>query len=206
MYQIVEHPLLKHKLTVLRDKETQTKEFRELASEITMLLTYEALSNLNTKDIPVETPIMQATGTAVAENLIVVPILRAGVGMLDAMLHLLPSASIGFVGLYRDPNTKQPVEYYQKLPKHTGNDRVIIVDPMLATGGSINATIELLKKKGFDKIKIISILAAPEGIKAVEDAHPDVEIYSGALDEKLDERKYIIPGLGDAGDRLFGTK
>ena len=206
MYQIVEHPLLKHKLTVLRDKETQTKEFRELASEITMLLTYEALSNLTTKEIPVETPLTPATGTAVNENLIVVPILRAGVGMLDAMLHLLPSASIGFVGLYRDPQTKQPVEYYQKLPKPTGKDRVIIVDPMLATGGSINATIDLLKDKGFSQIKIISILAAPEGIKAVEDAHPDVEIYSGALDEKLDERKYIIPGLGDAGDRLFGTK
>jgi len=206
MYQIVEHPLLKHKLTVLRDKDTPTKEFRELASEITMLLTYEALSNLNTKEVPVETPITTAPGAAIADNLIVVPILRAGVGMLDAMLHLLPSASIGFVGLYRDPSTKQPVEYYQKLPKPTGKDRVIIVDPMLATGGSINATIVLLKDQGFERIKTISILAAPEGIKAVEDAHPDVEIYSGALDEKLNEHKYIIPGLGDAGDRLFGTR
>jgi uracil phosphoribosyltransferase len=206
MYQIVDHPLLKHKLTVLRNQKTDTKEFRELASEITMLLTYEALSNLALTPVPVETPLALAEGSAIADNIIVVPILRAGVGMLDAMLHLLPRASIGFVGLYRDPATKQPVEYYQKLPAPKGNDMVIIVDPMLATGGSINATIALLKGRGFARIKVISILAAPEGIAAVEGAHPDVEIYSGSLDERLDERKYIIPGLGDAGDRLFGTK
>jgi len=202
----VNHPLLDHKLSVLRDKRTETKEFRELASEITMLLTYEALKNLNTYEKEIETPLVKTTGSFVKESIIVIPVLRAGVGMLDAMLHLIPEAKIGFVGLYRDHDSKEPIEYYVKLPEDVSDARVVIVDPMLATGGSINATIDIIKKKGYNKIKVLTIISSPEGIKAVEDAHPDVEIYTGNIDERLDERKYIIPGLGDAGDRLFGTK
>lgn len=207
MFNKVQHPFLEHKLTVLRSRETGTKEFRELASEITMLLTYEALKNLETHTVEIETPLQKTTGKVVQGKIIIVPILRAGVGMLDGMLRLIPEAKIGFVGLYRDPETKQPVEYYEKFPSVPEDDaRVVIVDPMLATGGSIIATIELVKKKGYKHIKVITIISSPEGIKTVEEAHPDVEIYSGSVDERLDDNKYIVPGLGDAGDRLFGTK
>lgn len=207
MFNRVQHPFLEHKLTVLRDKNTGTKEFRELASEITMLLTYEALKNLETRTVEIETPLQPTTGQVVQGKIIIVPILRAGVGMLDGMLRLIPEAKIGFVGLYRDPETKKPVEYYEKFPSVSEDDaRVVIVDPMLATGGSIIATIDLVKKKGYRHIKVITIISSPEGIETVEKAHPDVEIYSGSVDERLDDNKYIVPGLGDAGDRLFGTK
>lgn len=206
MHHIVKHPLLEHKLSVLRDKRTETKEFRELASEITMLLSYEAMQNLPVAEEVIETPLARTKGRFVRGSITVVPILRAGVGMLEGMLRLIPRARIGFVGLYRDHDTKQPVEYYTKLPVVEENAIAVIVDPMLATGGSINAAISLLKQEGYATIKVIAIISAPEGIAAVEAVHPDVEIYSGSLDERLDERKYIIPGLGDAGDRLFGTR
>jgi uracil phosphoribosyltransferase len=206
MYHVVSHPLLAHKLGSLRDRRTDTKEFRELAGEITMLLAYEALGNLETEEAPVETPLATARGVFVKENIVVVPILRAGVGMLDAMLRLIPRASIGFIGIYRDPESKLPVAYYEKLPPAIPPVRAVVVDPMLATGGSINAAITTLKGHGYERIKLLTIIAAPEGIRAVEEAHPDVEIFTGAVDDRLDEHKYIIPGLGDAGDRLFGTR
>lgn len=206
MHYEIRHPLLQHKLSLLRDKGTKQKEFRELSSEITMLLTYEAF-----KDIPLgkrilETPLTETEGYEIKDDIIIVPILRAGVGMLEGILNLLPNARVGFVGIYRDPRTKQPVEYYEKLPENPVNPLVVIIDPMLATGGSIIATIKLLRKKGFDRIKIISIISAPEGIEAVEKACADIEIFTGNIDSHLDDHKYIVPGLGDAGDRLFGTK
>lgn len=206
MHYEIQHPLLKHKLTMLRDKHTRTKEFRELASEITMLIAYDALKNIELVEHTVETPVAPFNGYFVKNDCIVVPILRAGVGMLDGILHLLPDARVGFVGIYRDPDTKQPVEYYEKLPEDVVNPIVFIIDPMLATGGSIVACIDLIKRRGITNIKVISIIAAPEGIKVVEDAHPDVEIYVGHIDDYLNDHKYIVPGLGDAGDRLFGTK
>lgn len=206
MHYQIDHPLLKQKLTVLRNKDTDTKDFRFLASEITMLIAYDALKNVELEDVTVETPLTTFKGKDLKNDIIVVPILRAGVGMLEGVLNLVPDAKVGFVGMYRDPETKKPVSYYEKLPENTTNPVVFIIDPMLATGGSIIATIDLLKNTGLKKIKVISIISSPEGIKAVEDAHPDVEIYTGNVDEYLDDRKYIIPGLGDAGDRLFGTK
>lgn len=206
MIVATKHPLIQHKLTVLRDKDTSHKKFRELASEITMLLTYEALKDVEMKEIEIETPLVKTLGVETANDFIIVPILRAGVGMLEGITNLLPTSRVGFVGMYRDPVSKQPVEYYEKLPENVVNPLVIIIDPMLATGGSIIATADLLKKKGFDKIKIVSIISSPEGVKAVNEAHPDIDIYTGNIDEYLDEKKYIIPGLGDAGDRLFGTK
>lgn len=206
MYQEINHPFLKHKLSVLRDLSTEHKEFRELANEITMLICYEALKNIEIEDYPIETPMAPMTGKRMKNNIVVVPILRAGVGMLDGILTLVPNARVGFVGIYRDHDTKKPVEYYSKLPEGVKNPLVFIVDPMLATGGSVVATIDLLKKKGFSDIVLISIISAPEGIKAVEAAHPDVPIFTGNVDDYLDDNKYIIPGLGDAGDRLFGTK
>jgi uracil phosphoribosyltransferase len=206
MHYEIRHPLLQHKLSLLRDKGTKQKEFRELSSEITMLLTYEAF-----KDIPLgkrilETPLTETEGYEIKDDIIIVPILRAGVGMLEGILNLLPNARVGFVGIYRDPRTKQPVEYYEKLPENPVNPLVVIIDPMLATGGSIIATVKLLRKKGFERIKIISIISAPEGIEAVEKACTDIEIFTGHIDSHLDDHKYIVPGLGDAGDRLFGTK
>ncbi len=206
MYHEINHPLLKHKLTALRDENTNHKEFRELANEITMLICYEALKNIEVEDYLIRTPMAEMTGKKVRNDIVVVPILRAGVGMLDGILTLVPNAHVGFVGLYRDHETKEPVEYYCKLPENMKEPLVFIIDPMLATGGSAIATMDLLKKKGFNNIILVSIISSPEGIEAVENAHPDVQIFSGEVDEKLDDNKYIIPGLGDAGDRLFGTK
>lgn len=206
MHHIVSHPFVQHKLTVLRDKNTRDKEFRELANEVTMLLAYEALKHVSVEDIEVETPLASMRGKRVRSEIVLVPVLRAGVGMLQGILNLIPTARVGFVGLYRDPDTKQPIEYYAKFPTATDDGVAIIIDPMLATGGSINATITLLKEHSFRNILVISIIAAPEGMAAVEEAHPDVTVYTGAVDDHLDERKYIIPGLGDAGDRLFGTR
>jgi len=206
MHVEIRHPLLQHKLSLLRDKGTKQKEFRELSSEITMLLTYEAFKDMPLVKKSLATPLTETEGYEIKDDIIIVPILRAGVGMLEGILNLLPNARVGFVGIYRDPDTKQPVEYYEKLPVNPVNPLVVIIDPMLATGGSIIATIALLRKKGFDRIKIISIISAPEGIEAVEKAYANIEIFTGHIDSYLDDHKYIVPGLGDAGDRLFGTK
>jgi uracil phosphoribosyltransferase len=206
MHFQIEHPLLKDKLTVLRDKNTSTRAFRSLANEITMLIAYEALKHIELENRTVETPLAVHKGKAIANDVILVPILRAGVGMLEGVLNLIPTAKVAFVGMYRDPQTKKPVCYYEKFPVETHNPIAFIIDPMLATGGSIVATIDLIKQHGIHNIKVISIISVPEGIATVEKAHPDVEIYTGNIDDYLDERKYIIPGLGDAGDRLFGTK
>ncbi|MFA5518316.1 MAG: uracil phosphoribosyltransferase [Spirochaetota bacterium] len=206
MYHEIKHPFLTHKLTALRDINTSHKEFRELSSEITMLLCYEALKNIEVEDYEIKTPMTKMIGKRMKNDIVIVPILRAGVGMLDGILKLVPNARVGFLGIYRDHDTKLPVEYYSKLPENLTNPLVFIIDPMLATGGSVVAAIDILKKQGFDHIVLISIISAPEGIKVVEDAHPDVQIFTGNVDDFLDENKYIIPGLGDAGDRLYGTK
>jgi uracil phosphoribosyltransferase len=206
MHYLVNHPLIAHKIGMLRNKNTHYKEFRELASEITMLLTYEAMKDVRTREVQIESPLETTTALHVDENIVVVPVLRAGVGMLEAMLDLLPEAKIGFIGIYRDHATSQPVTYFEKLPESTGNALAVIVDPMLATGGSLIRTAEILKEKGSQRIKIIAIVAAPEGLKAVETSHPDVDIYTGSIDRCLNERDYILPGLGDAGNRLFGTE
>ncbi len=210
MHYVINHPLLTHKLTLLRNKSTNTRDFRALSSEITMLLAYEALKNVRLKPLQVETPLGQNLGAVVAHDVVLVPILRAGVGMLDGVLSLFPDARVGFVGIYRDHNSARPITYYEKLPEDLNDPLFFIIDPMLATGGSIVACIDMIKRnnKGMDtsKIKIISIIAAPEGIGKVEENHPNVEIYTGHIDEGLDNHKYIIPGLGDAGDRLFGTR
>lgn len=210
MHYQIDHPLLTHKLTRLRDKHTGTKVFRELANEITMLLAYEALKNVRLKPTEVSTPLKNIHGGIVDHDVVLVPILRAGVGMLDGVLSLFPEARVGFVGIYRDHDTAMPITYYEKLPEALKDPLFFIIDPMLATGGSIIACINMIKhhEKGHhpSKIKIISIISAPEGIRAVEEAHPDVEIYTGHIDDGLDANKYIVPGLGDAGDRLFGTK
>ena len=204
---IMDHPLVHHKLAVLRSKDTPVKEFRELVSEIAGLMCYEATRNLPTKEVTVETPITTTTCRMLAgKKLAIVPILRAGLGMVDSMVDLIPSAKIGHIGLYRDPVTHEPVEYYCKLPEDVGNRVVFVVDPMLATGGSAVAAIDFLKKHGCKNIIMMNIIGCPEGIKRVQDAHPDVEMYLAACDEKLNEHKYIVPGLGDAGDRIFGTK
>lgn len=206
MYHEINHPLVKHKLTVLRDVATRHKQFRELVSEITMLLAYEAMKNLEVEPISVDTPLAGTTGSRLKNDIVVIPILRAGVGMLDGMLNLVPNARVGFVGMYRDHDTKEPVPYYEKLPQDLNFPSFYVIDPMLATGGSIVATIDSLKKNGYQMITVISVLSSPEGIRRVEEAHPDIEIYTGSIDECLDENKYIIPGLGDAGDRLYGTR
>ena len=204
---VIDHPLVQHKLTVLRDKNTGVKEFRELVEELTMLLGYEVTRNLTTVEIDVETPICTAKSRVIAgKKLGIVPILRAGLGMVEGMLKLIPAAKVGHIGLYRDPETLKPVEYYCKLPNDVAERDIIIIDPMLATGGSSVEAINYLKAKGVRNIKLVNLIAAPEGIKTVAEAHPDVEIYVAAVDEKLNEHGYIVPGLGDAGDRLFGTK
>ena len=204
---VLNHPLIQHKLAILRDKNTGTKEFRALINEIAGLMCYEATRNLPTVEVEVETPIMTAKCKILAgKKLAIVPILRAGLGMVDAMVDLIPSAKIGHIGLYRDPETHEPVEYYCKLPEDVGNRQVFVVDPMLATGGSAVAAIDFLKKHGCKQIIMMNIIGCPEGIKTVQDAHPDVEMYLAACDERLNEHAYIIPGLGDAGDRIFGTK
>ena len=204
---LFEHPLIQHKLSMLRDKNTPVKDFRELVREISMLMAYEVTRDLPLEEVEIETPICKTKVNRLkGEDIGIVPVLRAGLGMVDGMLELVPNAKVGHVGLYRDPETKPPVEYYCKLPIDLDKRRMIIVDPMLATGGSSNAAIDLLKKKGAKSIALMNLIAAPEGVKAVQEEHPDVDIYIAALDEKLNENAYIVPGLGDAGDRIFGTK
>ena len=204
---VLDHPLIHHKLTIMRNKNTGTREFRELVNEIAGLMCYEATRNLPTEEVLVETPITTAKCKMLAgKKLAIVPILRAGLGMVDAMVDLIPSAKIGHIGLYRDPETHEPVEYYCKLPEDVGNRVVFVVDPMLATGGSAVAAIDFLKKHGCKNIIMMNIIGCPEGIKRVTEAHPDVDIYMAACDERLNEHAYIVPGLGDAGDRIFGTK
>ena len=204
---VLDHPLIQHKLAILRDKNTPVKEFREMIGEIAALMCYEATRNLPTQEVEVETPIATAKVRKLAgKKLAIVPILRAGLGMVDAMVQLIPSAKIGHIGLYRDPETHKPVEYYCKLPEDVENRQVFVVDPMLATGGSAVAAIDFLKGHGCRNIVMMNIIGCPEGVKAVQEAHPDVEIYLAALDERLNEHAYITPGLGDACDRIFGTK
>ena len=204
---VMDHPLVHHKLAVMRNKDTSVKEFRELVSEVAGLMCYEATRNLPTVDVKVETPVGTANCKMLAgKKLAIVPILRAGLGMVDALVDLIPSAKIGHIGLYRDPETHEPVEYYCKLPEDIGNRVVFVVDPMLATGGSAVAAIDFLKKHGCRNIIMMNIIGCPEGIKVVQQAHPDVELYLAAVDEKLNDHAYIVPGLGDAGDRIFGTK
>jgi uracil phosphoribosyltransferase len=201
----IDHPFVQHKLALIRDTETGHKHFRELAKEITQFICYEALKNIRTKEVVVETPLAPATCRMIDTDLVVIPILRAGVGMLDGILDLLPTARVGFVGLYRDEETKEPVTYYERFPPQIKGGTCIVIDPMLATGGSTVAALDLLKEQGANDIIVICIVSCPEGIEAVETAHPDVPIFAASIDEGLDERSYIVPGLGDAGDRLFGT-
>ncbi|MGM9588627.1 MAG: uracil phosphoribosyltransferase [Faecousia sp.] len=204
---VLDHPLIQHKLAVLRNKNTSVKEFRELVNEISGLMCYEATRNLPTMDVEVETPVATAHCKMLSgKKLAIVPILRAGLGMVDAMVDLIPSAKIGHIGLYRDPETHEPVEYYCKLPEDIENRQVFVVDPMLATGGSAVAAIDFLKKRGCKNIIMMNIIGCPEGIQRVQEVHPDVEMYLAACDEKLNDHAYIVPGLGDAGDRIFGTK
>lgn len=204
---VVEHPLIQHKVSLLRSKNTGTKEFKELVSELAMLLCYEATRDLPTEEVEVETPIAIAkTRMLAGRKLALVPILRAGLGMVDGMLALVPAAKVGHIGLYRNEETLEPVEYYCKLPADIAEREVIVLDPMLATGGSACDAITQLKKRGVKNIKFIGIIAAPEGFDRLQKAHPDVDVYVASMDEKLNENGYIIPGLGDAGDRIFGTK
>ena len=204
---VLDHPLIQHKLAVLRSKDTPVKEFRELVSEIAGLMCYEATRNLPLEEVEVKTPVAVAKCKMLAgKKLAIIPILRAGLGMVDSMLDMIPSAKVGHIGLYRDPETHLPVEYYCKLPEDIGSRQVFVVDPMLATGGSAIAAIDFLKQHGCKQIIMMNIIGCPEGVEAVQNAHPDVELYLAAVDEKLNEHKYIIPGLGDAGDRIFGTK
>ena len=204
---VFDHPLIQHKLSIMRDKDTGVKEFRELLEEISMLMVYEVTRELPLEDVQVETPICECTCRKLSgRKLAVVPILRAGLGMVDGVLALVPTAKVGHIGLYRDPETHQPVEYYCKLPMDVAERDLIVVDPMLVTGGSSIAAIDFIKKRGFKSITLMCLVGCPEGVAAVQEAHPDVDIYIAAIDEKLNENKYIVPGLGDAGDRLFGTK
>ena len=204
---VLDHPLIQHKLAILRNKKTSVKEFRELVGEIAGLMCYEAARNLPSREVEVQTPVATAKCRMLSgKKLAIVPVLRAGLGMVDNMVELIPSAKIGHIGLYRDPETHKPVEYYCKLPEDISNRVVYVVDPMLATGGSSIAAIQLLKDKGCKSIRLLCIIAAPEGVKAMQEAHPDVDIYIGAMDQKLNDHGYIVPGLGDAGDRIFGTK
>ena len=201
------HPLIKHKLTFIRDINTGAKEFREMVKEVSMLMAYEVTRDLPLEDIEIETPLQKTKSQVISgKKLGIVPILRAGLGMVEGMLNLLPAAKVGHVGLYRDPETLEPVEYYCKLPNDVEERDLIVLDPMLATGGSAKAAIQFLKDRGATAIKLVCLIAAPEGIKVVQDAHPDINIYVAAIDEKLNDHAYIVPGLGDAGDRLFGTK
>lgn len=206
--QVLDHPLLQHKLSILRDKNTGVKEFREIVGEIAALMCYEATRNLPTREIEVETPVAMAKVRVLAgKKMAIVPILRAGLGMVDSMISLIPSAKIGHIGLFRDPETKEPVQYYCKMPPDISERQVFVVDPMLATGGSAAAAISILKKEyGCKYITLMDIIAAPEGIKAVTEEHPDVDIYVAAVDQCLNDHAYIVPGLGDAGDHIFGTK
>jgi uracil phosphoribosyltransferase len=204
---IMEHPLIQHKIGLIRRKETGSRDFRALISEIAMYMCYEATRDLKLQDVEIETPICRTRAKELSgKKLAVVPILRAGLGMVDGMLSMIPAAKVGHIGLYRDPETLQPVEYYCKLPADISERDVFVVDPMLATGGSSVAAIQMLKDKGAKNIRFMCIIAAPEGLEAMQKAHPDVDIYVGALDDHLNDHGYIVPGLGDAGDRIFGTK
>ena len=204
---IMDHPLIQHKLTIMRDKNTGTKEFRELVGEIGMLMCYEATRDLPLKEVEIETPVAVAKTKVISViKLAFVPILLDGLGMVDGVMRMVPAAKIGHIGMYRDPETHMPVEYYCKLPSDIGERDVIVLDPMLATGGSAIDAISQIKNKGAKSVRFMCIIAAPEGLAALQEAHPDVQIYIGAVDEKLNEHKYIVPGLGDAGDRIFGTK
>ena len=204
---IMDHPLIQHKIGYIRRTDTGTRDFRAAISEIATLICYEATRDLPLRDVEIETPICKTTVKELkGRKLCIVPILRAGLGMVDGMLALIPAAKVGHIGLYRDPETLKPVEYYCKMPADVSEREIFVVDPMLATGGSSVAAIQMLKDRGCTKIHFMCIIAAPEGLKAMQEAHPDVDIYVGALDEKLNEHGYIVPGLGDAGDRIFGTK
>lgn len=204
---IMEHPLIQHKIGLIRRKDTGTKDFRQTISEIAMLICYEATRELKLDEVEIETPICKTMVKELrGKKMAIVPILRAGLGMVDGMLNLIPAAKVGHIGLYRDPETLKPVEYYCKLPADCAEREVFVVDPMLATGGSSVAAIRMLKEKGCRNIHFMCIIAAPEGIQAMKEAHPDVDVYVGALDERLNDHGYIVPGLGDAGDRIFGTK
>lgn len=204
---VFDHPLIQHKVALMRNKNTAVKEFRALAREVAMLMTYEVTRDLPTEEVEIETPICPTKVKMLAgKKLAIVPILRAGLGFVDGMLEMIPSAKVGHVGLYRDPETHEPVEYYCKLPEDIDKRKIIIVDPMLATGGSAVAAVDFVKQRGAKEITFMCLIAAPEGIEALTTAHPDVDIYIAAKDEKLNENAYIVPGLGDAGDRIFGTK
>ncbi|WP_026907720.1 uracil phosphoribosyltransferase [Paucisalibacillus globulus] len=204
---VLDHPLIQHKISFIRNKETGTKEFRELVDEVAMLMAFEITRDLPLEETTIETPVIKTKTKVLAGKKIgLVPILRAGLGMVDGMLKLIPAAKVGHVGLYRDPETLQPVEYYIKLPSDIHERELIVIDPMLATGGSAKDAIQSLKKRGAKNIRLMCLIAAPEGVEVIKEAHPDVDIYLAALDEKLDDHAYIVPGLGDAGDRLFGTK
>ena len=205
MHHQIDHPCVQHKLALIRDVSTGHKKFRELATEITEFLCYEALKNVNTREVEVETPIETATCRMIDHDIVVVPVLRAGVGMLEGILELVPTARVGFVGLYRDEVTKEPVTYYERFPPQAKTGTCIIIDPMLATGGSTVAAIDQLKAFGARDIVVICIVTCPEGLQLVGEKHPEVPVYTAAIDRKLNENKYIVPGLGDAGDRLFGT-
>lgn len=204
---VMTHPLIQHKVTLIRSVETGTKDFRQLLEEIALLMGYEITRDLPLEDVDVQTPLVKAIGKQIAgKKLGIVPILRAGLGMVNGLLELMPMAKVGHVGMYRDPETLKPIEYYCKLPSDLADRRIIVTDPMLATGGSAAAAISLLKEKGAKEIQLMCLVAAPEGVEVVNKAHPDVRIYVAALDEKLNDHGYILPGLGDAGDRIFGTK
>ena len=204
---VFDHPLIQHKLSIMRRKETSTKDFRQLVTEIALLMGYEATRNLPLRDVEIETPICKAVVKELdGEDVAIVPILRAGLGMVDGLLSLIPNAKVGHIGMYRDPETKLPVEYYGKVPSDIEKRQIFVVDPMLATGGSAVAAIDMIKKRGGKKIIFMCLIAAPEGIEAMQKAHPDVDIFIAGKDEKLNDHAYIVPGLGDAGDRIFGTK
>lgn len=206
-FQVIDHPLIQHKLTIIRDKDCGTKVFREVVDEIAMLMAYEISRDMPVEDIEIDTPIVRSTQkTLSGKKVAIIPILRAGIGMVDGILQLIPAAKVGHIGMYRDEETLIPHEYFVKLPDDIDSRQLLVVDPMLATGGSAIMAIDSLKKRGASNIKFVCLVAAPEGVKALQDAHPDVDIYVAALDEKLNEDGYIVPGLGDAGDRLFGTK
>ncbi len=204
---VMNHPLILHKLSIIRDKNTSVKEFREIISEIASLMCYEATRDLPMEDVEIETPVAKTVVKRIAgKKLAIVPILRAGLGMVDGVVELIPNAKIGHIGLYRDPETLMPVEYYCKLPNDIEERDVFVLDPMLATGGSAEAAITFIKQRGCRSIRLMNIIAAPEGVKKIQEAHPDVDIYTAALDDCLNDHGYIVPGLGDAGDRIFGTK
>lgn len=204
---MMDHPLIEHKISYIRSKAVGTKEFREVIGEIAQLMCYEATRDLKMKEVEIETPVARTTGRVLdGKKLAIVPILRAGIGMVDGMLSLIPAAKVGHIGLYRDPETLEPVEYYCKLPSDCEERQVFVVDPMLATGGSSVAAVSMLKEKGVKNIRFLCIIAAPEGVERMREEHPDVDLYIGALDERLNDHGYIVPGLGDAGDRIFGTK